>query len=84
MCSYKLLFLDSDNHIVNYQEKCRFRPLSKVIANEFDNFDNFSYFLMQRYLGFRNAKIKTDMSVFLEIENEFDTLTPCIQFIEGF
>ena len=27
---------------------------------------------MQRYLGFRNAKIKTDMSVFLVIENEFD------------
>ena len=26
-----------------------------VIENEFDNFDNFLYFLMQRYLGFRNA-----------------------------
>ena len=36
-----------------------------VIENEFDNFDNFPYFLMQRYSGFRNAKIKTDMSVFL-------------------
>ena len=46
-----------------------------VIENEFDNFDNFLYSLMQRYSGFRNAKIKTDMSVFLVIENEFDTLT---------
>ena len=27
---------------------------------------------MQRYSGFRNAKIKTDMSVFSVIENEFD------------
>ena len=35
-----------------------------VIENKFDNFDNFLYSLMQRYLGFRNAKIKTDMSVF--------------------
>ena len=35
-----------------------------VIENKFDNFDNFLYSLMQRYLGFRKEKIKTDMSVF--------------------
>ena len=29
--------------------------------------------LMQRYSGFRNARIKTDMSVFWVMENEFDT-----------
>ena len=28
-----------------------------VIENEFDNFDNFLYFLMQRSSGFRNARI---------------------------
>ena len=35
------------------------------------NFDNFLYFLMQRYLGFRNAKKDWHVSV-LVIENEFD------------
>ena len=39
------------------------------------NFDNILYFLMQRYLGFRNAKKDWHVSV-LVIENEFDTLTP--------
>ena len=34
---------------------------------------------MQRYLGFRNAKIKTDMSVFLVIENEFDNFDKLLQ-----
>ena len=37
--------------------------LANVLVIE-NKFDNFLYSLMQRYLGFRNAKIKTDMSVF--------------------
>ena len=31
--------------------------LPKINQNEFDNFDNFLHFLMQRYSGFRNARI---------------------------